>query len=365
MLQEAVKTVTSSRVLSRLGRLSAGRGFHALASRLLSLSDFVDEDLERIEASLASLEMPDALIGRGAGHLMDLGGKRLRPLCVALASRMGSGFDSSALDLAVAVELVHNATLLHDDVVDLADSRRGVATARTEFGNAASIFAGDWLLIEALRRVRAAGLPGLLDSLLDTIEEMILAESVQLEHRGRLEADRAAYLEVAEGKTAALFRWAMAAGGQAGGLPPAQCRQLSEYGRHLGVAFQVIDDLLDLTGDAAATGKNLFTDLRDGMVTYPLILAMEAKPELRLVLQQALANSSGTSGEATGPQGSEEEARWQQVVNLVRGSGAVEASRDYARQRCERAVQNLHGLPDGRPRRTLRNVAESTVHRER
>lgn len=354
MIQEAVKSMTSSRVLARLGKLGAGRGLNALAARLLDLSDFVEHDLESIERSLNEIELPDALVGRTAGHLMDIGGKRMRPLCVALAARMGRGFDESALHLAVAVELVHNATLLHDDVVDLAGARRGAPTARSEYGNAASIFAGDWLLIEALRRVRRAAVPGLMGSLLETIDEMILAESVQLEHRGSVKTDRSVYLEVAEGKTAALFRWAMAAGGQAGGLPREQCSQLSEFGRHLGVAFQVIDDLLDLTGDTAATGKALFTDLKEGMITFPLILALERRPELRNLLETIV---TGPGGEAAAP------ALCERVVAVVKESGAVEASRDYARRRAEKAILALESLPQGRSTRTLRAVAEATVNR--
>jgi len=355
LIQQAVKTMSSSRVLSRLGKLSAGQGLNALAARLLDLTDFVENDLESIEHSLEEIELPDALIGRTAGHLMDIGGKRMRPLCVALAARMGKGFDDPALHLAVAVELVHNATLLHDDVVDASAARRGAPTARSEYGNAASIFAGDWLLIEALRRVRRASIPGLMESLLATIDEMILAESLQLEHRGSVTTDRSVYLAVAEGKTAALFRWAMAAGGKAGGLDGASCEQLSHFGRHLGVAFQVIDDLLDLTGDTETTGKALFTDLREGMVTYPLILAMERRPELRSQLTAVIGFGDG---------GAPQEL-CQEVVQAVLDSGAVDECRTFARHRCELAIRSLEGLPDGRSKRTLRAVAEATVNRQR
>src|SRR5262249_22155884 len=148
------------------------------------------------------------------------------PLCVALAARAGNGFGAAARQLAVAVELVHTATLLHDDVVDVGDTRRGAPAARVVYGNAASIFAGDWLLVEALRRVRAAAVPDALDRLLDIIEEMIMAESTQLDRRGVMVADRAAYFRVVEGKTASLFRWALWAGGRAGGLDERACRAL-------------------------------------------------------------------------------------------------------------------------------------------
>ncbi|MCH9649985.1 MAG: polyprenyl synthetase family protein [Deltaproteobacteria bacterium] len=354
MLSSAVKSVGSSELLSRLGEMCVRRGLHSLADRLLGLTDFIERDLETVEGALEGVSPPDALVGRAAGHLLAGGGKRLRPLCVALASRTGSGFNPAALHVAVAVELVHNATLLHDDVVDLATTRRGARTAAAEFGNAASIFGGDWLLIEALRRVRHTEMPDLLGSLLETIEEMILAESVQLDNRGKLDATAQSYFRVAEGKTAALFRWAMMAGGRTGGLAPEDCASLSRYGLHLGVAFQLIDDVLDFTGDSRQTGKALLTDLREGMMTYPLILTLERQPELRPVLQEILEVESG---EPPPP------ILCERVSSAVRHTGAATDSRRLARQRSLQATDSLKDLPDGPARRTLIAVAEAIVNR--
>ena len=220
----------------------------------------------------------------------------------------------------------------------------------------ASIFGGDWLLIEALKRVRRAGVPGTLDPLLDTIEEMILAESVQLENRGRIDAGEEAYLQVAEGKTAALFRWALAAGGRAGGLGDDECQALSEYGLHLGVAFQVIDDLLDLTGDSARTGKELFSDLQEGKMTYPLIIALDREPELRPALVEILDRETPQPPPA---------ALCERVIQTLHATGAVDDSRAFARHRALMAVEVLSLLPDGRARQALATVAEATVQRNR
>ena len=356
MVTDTVKSVGSPELLTKLVNLSHSQGLGELAASLQSLSTFLDGDLERVEKALADLELPDALVGRAAGHLLSHGGKRLRPLCVALASHLGSGFNGASADIAVAVELVHHATLLHDDVVDLADSRRGAPTARTEYGNAASIFAGDWLLIEALRRVRRARTANALGDLLATIEEMILAESLQLEYRRRVDTPEEVYFQVAEGKTAALFRWAMVAGGQAGDLDAAACEALGAYGLHLGVAFQLTDDLLDLIGDEARTGKSLLTDLRDGMMTFPLIYALKHRPELREPLAHALAKPlyDETSGEV-----------FRQVVEAVRKTGAVERSRELAQYRATKAVRSLESLPENLSRQALVAVAESTVRRNR
>src|SRR5580692_9416151 len=200
---------TSPHVLDQLARTSGDHGAPVLGDRLASLHRWVAADLVGFEAELATLPRGERVVHAAAHHLLDLRGKHLRPLCVALASRFGDGFTPRARGLAVAVELVHSATLLHDDVVDLAERRRGEPTACVVYGNAASIFAGDWLLVTALRRIAAAGVDGLLERMLTVIEEMIVAESRQLERRGTVAGARADYFEIIEGKTAALFRWAM------------------------------------------------------------------------------------------------------------------------------------------------------------
>lgn len=339
-------------LLARLESICADRGLAGLAERLGDMVGFIGQDLEAFENELEGLPQDARLVSRSAHHLLDLGGKRLRPICVTLASRVGSGFDDRALDLAIAVELVHSATLLHDDVVDLSDHRRGAPTARAVYGNAASIFAGDWLLIEALRRVHRCRLSGCLEELLATIEEMIWAESLQLETRGKISTDRETYFRVVEGKTASVFRWAMSAGARAGGLDDSQRHALTDYGRHLGIAFQATDDLLDLTGDTDRTGKDLFADLREGKMTFPLIVALEREEELRPVIEEILATDSVSSAASV------------RVVDTLRRTRAVEACRELARGHCERALASLEPLPESRARRALATVAESIVDRD-
>jgi octaprenyl-diphosphate synthase len=286
-------------------------------------------------------------------HLVALPGKRLRPLCVALAARTGGGFSAPARHLATAVELVHSATLLHDDVVDLGSVRRGEPTARTIYGNAASVFAGDWLLIEALREVRRARVDGALDELLTVIEEMIRAEAIQLESRGSIVADRATYFAIVRGKTASLFRWALFAGARAGGLAPSAARALERYGEHLGIAFQIVDDALDLAGDTATLGKSLFSDLREGKMTYPLIVALERDPEMAPLLHAVISDASADA-EVSG-----------QVLASLRRTGACAAALDLAKQHARAAVAELEGVPPGEARDLLALVAEATTERRR
>ncbi|HEX2686551.1 MAG TPA: polyprenyl synthetase family protein, partial [Kofleriaceae bacterium] len=239
----------SRAVLDRLAHVSTARGAPNLGERLATLDRWVRADLIAFEAELATLPRGARAVHAAAHHLLDLRGKHLRPLCVALASRFGDGFTDKARGLAVAVELIHNATLLHDDVIDVAERRRGEPAACVVYGNAASIFAGDWLLVVALRRIAAAGVEGLLDRMLGVIDEMIVAESIQLERRGVVTGAREDYFAIVEGKTAALFRWAMIAGARVAKLPPAAEAALERFGLHLGIAFQAIDDELDFIAE--------------------------------------------------------------------------------------------------------------------
>ncbi|GAB4535449.1 MAG: octaprenyl diphosphate synthase [Haliangiales bacterium] len=344
----------SAQLINQLGHVCRDRGLGDLAARLLALQTWIAHDLQNFEAELEALPRGARAVQRAAHHLLDLGGKHLRPMCVALTAKLGAGFGPEARQLAMAVELVHTATLLHDDVVDVGDTRRGVPTARMVYGNSASIFAGDWLLVEALRRIRRAAVPGMLDRMLDIIEEMLLAESLQIERRGRLADSEEDYFRVVEGKTASLFRWAMFAGGRAGGLSDAECAALERCGAHLGVAFQAVDDALDFHGDADLTGKDLFADLREGKTTYPLLLALRRDESLRPRLERALGDDGPLPEHLT-----------RAVLVSMERTGALKDCRALAHDRIRQAIECLEVFPDGPGKTALTTVAEATVYRER
>lgn len=343
-------------VLSRLESLSRGQDLGQLAERLAELARFVEADMGTIERDLATSSLAggrDArAVVRGANHLIALGGKRLRPMCVVLAARAGRPEEAAVHELAIAVELVHCATLLHDDVVDLGDRRRGAPATRAIWGNAVSIFAGDYLLVGALRRVQRVGIASLLERLLDVIDEMILAESLQLERRGDLSTGLDTWWRVAEGKTAALFRWAMLAGARAGKLDEAACRALEQYGKHVGVAFQAVDDVLDLAGDAETTGKALFADLREGKVTYPVMVAAERDPAILPLLSDAAR-----------PEGEVSAALFTEIRRRIQATGAIDAGTALAQARTAEAIACLDALPEGRAKDALATVAAAIVSR--
>jgi octaprenyl-diphosphate synthase len=351
-------------IIGRLAGVAGQRGARDLAGRLAELDRWIAADLRDFEVELAQVPRGVRAVQSAAHHLLDLGGKHLRPMCVALAARCGAGFGPAARQLAVAVELVHTATLLHDDVVDVAGSRRGQPTARTIYGNAASVFAGDWLLVEALRRIRGAGGLVLLDEMLAIIEEMILAESLQLERRGQVHGDVADYFRVAEGKTAALFRWAMRAGGRAGEVGDEALTALTRFGEHLGVGFQIVDDCLDFAGDATVTGKGLYADLREGKLTYPLLLAIEREPQVAPLVADAIAMAD--DGDADGDGDSPAlTARHRAITELIISSGALADARRAASERIADAIAALAPLADGPAKQALVTVAMATDSRER
>jgi octaprenyl-diphosphate synthase len=343
------------RVLSPLANASQRQGLDKVASNLSSLREWLSDDLETLEADLSnSVREQRTLSQKAAVHLLGSRGKRVRPLVTLLSSRMGGERPDEARHLAVACELVHAATLLHDDVLDLGTERRGETTARIVYGNSASVLGGDHLLIEALRRVRKAGNMELLDRVLEVIESMVVAEALQLDRRDQFQPSRSKYMDVAKGKTAVLFSWGMYAGGTVGGLASEDVDRLWRVGEHLGVAFQAVDDCLDLAPESATTGKDLFVDIREGKLTLPLILACEEDPALIDRLQHA---AHGRDGEAM----SSDELK--ALVDSIRETGCVEEARDEARKYSDGALKTLGELPPSEARDALATVIQAAVTR--
>lgn len=343
-----------NRVLKPLADATASRGLDQVAASLTQLRDWLADDLQALENDL-STSVPErtTLSQRAAHHLIGQPGKRVRPLVTLLASRMAGQTPPVAKDLAVACELTHAATLLHDDVLDEGTERRGAPTARVVYGNSASVLGGDHLLLEALRRVRRAPQIELLDRMLNVIDQMVVAEALQLERRQSFEPIRARYMEVAEGKTAVLFAWGMYAGGLVGGLATEDCHRLASVGNDLGLAFQAVDDCLDLSENAAEIGKDVFADIRDGKLTLPLIIACERDASLIQVLSDAAYNGKGL----------ESHEAQQALLDKVRATGCVDATREEATRWSQRAIDTLREIPHSEARDALEAVILTAVSR--
>ncbi len=347
-------------VLHRLRAATTHGGDRDLAHRLAEVQRWLAGDVASLEAAIAGIEQDlGGPVGNGyvdrarlaARHLVARPGKRVRPLCVLIASRLGASARADDVRaLAIASELAHAATLLHDDVIDEGSERRGVPTARRVFGNSASVLAGDHLLVRALRLVASTGLPEVLPRLLHVIDEMVEAESVQLVGRITPLSDRSALLRVIRGKTGTLFRWSMEAGGIAAGLLPPQVEKLAECGMKAGVAFQLVDDALDLSGDAAALGKATLADLREGKLTWPLLIASEREPALLDVLRAASAEH-------------EPAAACRQVALAVRRTDAVQETLRTAREHADAARHALAVFGEVPARRAMELVIEAMVAR--
>lgn len=294
----------------------------------------------------------EARLQAAARHLVAAGGKRIRPM-VSLLSCGACGADMKrAVPFAVAAELTHSATLLHDDVIDDSPTRRGQEASRVIWGNSVSVLAGDWLLTRALEIVaessaRDAALP----PLLVTMRRLVEGEVLQLSLRGSFKATERDYLNVVVGKTASLFGWAAAAGAWAAGLTGEVPAALVRFGEGIGIAFQLVDDALDYAADPALLGKRLGSDLIEGKATLPLIRAVEAEPGLRerlaLLVEGKLATET-VAGE---------------VIEAVKRVGGVDAARAMAREHTRSALEALERVPDGIHRRALREAAGTLTER--
>jgi octaprenyl-diphosphate synthase len=244
-------------------------------------------------------------------------------------------------------ELLHAATLLHDDVIDDADERRARPASRKVWGNAVSVLGGDLLLTHALERTIEA-LPALVPSLVATLRRLVDGEIVQLRGRTRIDLSEATYFAVVRDKTASLFAWAAHAGAHAGGAPLEAREWLADYGTHLGIAFQLVDDALDYAGDRAETGKALFGDLREGKVTLPLVRAIAAFPGLLPDVERTRNGDDAAS---------------RRLLSAVLESGTCEEVRALARLETERALEALSRIPASAPRDLLACVATELASR--
>lgn len=249
-------------------------------------------DLQRVEAALdAAVHADDPLLGSVAAHLLGAGGKRLRPtltLCAAYAARGAAApAHEDAVTGAAAVELVHLGSLYHDDVIDEAATRRGVPSVNARWSNIVAILAGDFLLAQASRLAASLGaeVAGLLAA---TIGELCRGQVLELQHAFDAGRSEESYYAAIDGKTAALTATACRIGGMVSDVTPPTLDALTRFGQHLGMCFQIVDDVLDVTGSEAELGKPAGNDLHEGVYTLPVILAAASSEELRGLLGRAL-----------------------------------------------------------------------------
>jgi len=308
-------------------------------------------DMAEVDRVLrASLDSDVSLVRQVADYIVNAGGKRLRPALLILAAKACGYTGTHHYTLAAVIEMIHTATLLHDDVVDESALRRGNATANAMFGNAASVLVGDFLYSRSFQLMVGVGSMRVLAVLSDTTNAIAAGEVMQLMHSGDADLTESAYVEVIQRKTAKLFEAATRLGAVIAGADHDREEALARYGVHLGTAFQLIDDVLDYSGEAAQIGKSLGDDLAEGKMTLPLIRALEI----------------GTAEDAAIVRGAIERghlADFKAVMDVLARTDALEYARRRATQESEAASACVASLPDSPDRQILLELSAFAAQR--
>nr|WP_328588063.1 polyprenyl synthetase family protein [Pseudothauera lacus] len=290
------------------------------------------------------------LIRQVAEYIIHSGGKRLRPALVLYTAGAMGYRGTHHHELAAVVEFIHTATLLHDDVVDESELRRGNKTANALFGNAASVLVGDFLYSRAFQMMVGVGEMRIMEVLADATNVIAEGEVLQLLNCHDADVGIDGYLQVIRYKTAKLFEAAARLGAMLGGADAVQEAQVAAFGMHLGTAFQIIDDVLDYSSDEAATGKHLGDDLAEGKPTLPLIHVMQhGSAEQAAVVRKAIENGGREDFHA--------------VLAAIHATGALEESRRHARAEAQRAIDALDALPPSIYRDALLQLSDFAVER--
>lgn len=346
----------SEAAIDTLAQAAAAGDHTGFEAHMELLRTLLGQDLLQTEAAL-----PDHLgvsvypLVETGRHLLDAGGKRIRPILTLLAAACYDRQGEHARALAAAGEMVHLATLLHDDVIDDADVRRGRSTARVVWSNTASVLGGDYALTRALELVGSTPVREPLQEAIETLRLLVEGEILQLQHRGRAQLTRQDYFEVVDRKTASLFAWCCRAGAHLA-RDPVGVAAMGAYGSALGICFQIVDDVLDWTGDQVTLGKEPLADLRDGKLTLPMLLATERDEALAAKIRAALGDAAkGTL--------SEDDAA--AVELAVRGSGALEEARALGFSYAKQASDALAVVPPSPWRDALQRIAEGLGERMR
>ncbi|GGY82592.1 octaprenyl diphosphate synthase [Pseudoduganella plicata] len=291
-----------------------------------------------------------ALVNQIAEYIISAGGKRIRPVLVLLVANAYSYKGAAHHELAAVVEFIHTATLLHDDVVDESSLRRGRATANALFGNAASVLVGDFLYSRAFQMMVSLNNMRIMSILSDATNVIAEGEVLQLLNMHDPDVTQDSYLQVIRSKTAKLFEAAAELGALVAGANDEQIAAAGEYGRSLGTAFQLIDDVLDYAGDASEIGKNVGDDLREGKPTMPLIYLMEHGTEE----QRQLVRSCIETGD---------EQHFDAILAAITSSGALDYTRREAQKAAQRAIDAIAAMPDSRYKDSLLQLARFAVDR--
>jgi octaprenyl-diphosphate synthase len=318
---------------------------------LEDLKSLTDSDMLRVNQVITdNLASEVVLINQLSQHIILSGGKRLRPMLVILTAKACAYEGEDDALLAAVVEFIHTATLLHDDVVDDSDMRRGQQTASTIWGNEAAVLVGDYLYSRAFQMMVRARSMTIMDLLANTTNTIAQGEVLQLLNIRDADTDEARYHEVIYAKTACLFEAAALIGALLGGMDEKQELALKAYGNHLGVAFQLIDDALDYSAQSEELGKNVGDDLAEGKPTLPLIRALEVgSHEQKILIRDAIENGNAE--------------RFEDINQAINETGALQYTIDQAQFHADQAKLHLASLPQSAYKQALVFLADYAVER--
>jgi octaprenyl-diphosphate synthase len=317
-----------------------------------NLKQFLAADMAAVDQVIRSrLHSEVLLINQVGEYIVSSGGKRLRPALVVLSAEAFGYQGGQHHDLAAVVEFIHTATLLHDDVVDESDLRRGRATASALFGNAASVLVGDFLYSRAFQMMVEVGEMRVMQTLADATNIIAEGEVLQLLNCHDADVDADNYMRVIHYKTAKLFEAAMRLGAILGEASAKDEEAAAAYGMHLGTAFQLVDDVLDYSADELQTGKHLGDDLAEGKPTLPLIYAMQHGS----IEQAAVVRGAIELGDV---------GKFVEVLQIIRATGALDFTRQQALREAESACAAIAGLADTKQKRCLLELANFAASRQ-
>ena len=318
----------------------------------------VEKDFEHVnQLIIEQLRSDVPMVEKIGHHIIESGGKRMRPLLVLLAAKSLLNNEQLAelggkhALLASVIEFLHTATLLHDDVVDTSDLRRGKATANAKFGNAPSVLVGDFLYSRAFQMMVELGFMGVMDILSNATCVIAEGEVMQLMNVKNPDVGEDRYMSVIQGKTAMLFEASSHAGAVLCQATPEQAEALRLYGHHLGMAFQLVDDVLDYVGNAEDLGKNVGDDLAEGKPTLPLIFAMQNASEADSTLIRQAIRKGGTED-------------LEKIVGIVQACGAIDYTNQKAQEHVAAAKQAITILEDTQAKAALEALADLAVSRK-
>ncbi len=324
--------------MARLALLSKAEMFSLVAA-----------DLRRVERVIAlDTICCEDVITSISRHLNASGGKRLRPALVLLSSRACGEYGDAPVRIAAVMEIIHAATLVHDDVIDAAEVRRGRASTNKEWGNQVSVLAGDWLYMQAFGIALRERDFAILDVLIDLTKMMVEGELMQADLIGRLDITEQQNHDLIHRKTACLLSACTRFGAHLAGLGEATEERLRAYGWNLGMAFQLIDDVLDFEASEAVLGKPVGNDLKEGKITLPMILALQRCTPLERSQVETVVREGGYRSVSLG-----------QILDILDRYEAIDQVRQKAVQFCEAALEGLETLPESRYKRAL---AEGAAH---